>query len=263
MPPDVAPDATADAASDSVDEGDADAAGLDGVDAGPDAAELWRVFAHSPTALYRIDVAAQEPTKIADFTPSGVGQVIDLAVDRAGRAFVTTFGGLYAVDLYTAEMTQIALGSYPNSLSFVPRGTIDANEEVLVGYVGSTYVRIDTQIGAVRTVGSLGATGYVSSGDLVSLADSTTYLTVKGPSCLDCLVRVDPSTGVMLQNYGSIGYADLYGVGYAEGVLYGFTGQGEALRIGFGQAGLEVSELYPRQSWAWWGAGSTTAATRD
>ena len=60
------------------------------------------------------------------------------------------------------------IDTYPNSLSFVPKGTVDPNVEALVGYNGGTYVRIDTVTGAVTSIGNLGS-GYSSSGDIVRL----------------------------------------------------------------------------------------------
>jgi len=36
----------------------------------------------------------------------------------------------------------IADGDYPTSLSFVPAGTVDPDEEALVGFVDEQYIRI-------------------------------------------------------------------------------------------------------------------------
>ena len=46
--------------------------------------------------------------------------------------FVTTFNGFFKVDCTTAACTSIKSGTYPNSLSFVPKGTVDPNAEALV-----------------------------------------------------------------------------------------------------------------------------------
>src|ERR1019366_8152695 len=114
--------------------------------------------------------------------------------DKAGNLYGTTFSGLYAIDKTTAACKLIASCSYPNSLSFVPAGTIDPVKETLVGYLGDTYVKIDLVTGQVTNVGSLG-NGYASSGDIVSVIGADTYLTVNGNGCGDCLVQVNPTTG--------------------------------------------------------------------
>ncbi len=67
--------------------------------------------------------------------------------------YATSDQGVYKVDRMTAVCTLLASGgAYPNSLSFVPAGTLDPSVEALVGYSGSTYVRIDTTSGAMTSV---------------------------------------------------------------------------------------------------------------
>ena len=67
----------------------------------------------------------------------------------------------------------------PNSLSFVPKGTVDEAIEALVGYRDSVYVRIDTATGAVSTIGALKG-GHASSGDIVSVTGGGTFLPSSG-----------------------------------------------------------------------------------
>lgn len=95
-------------------------------------------------------------------------------------ASATSFSAFYSLDLATAKCTQIAQGDFPNSLSFVPKGTVDPSSEALVGYVGSTYVRIDPKTGATTNIGSLSG-GYRSSGDVVSVKGGGNFLTAIKP----------------------------------------------------------------------------------
>jgi hypothetical protein len=173
--------------------------------------EVDYVYAHSPDTLYKVDPVAKTMTTIAPF--NGCTSVIDLAIDANQNAWVTTFDGVYTLDLTTAVCTLIASGSYPNSLSFVPAGTLDPSVEALVGYFGSTYVRIDPKSGAITNVGSL-TNGYSSSGDIVSVKGGGTFLTVNGNGCGDCLLQVNPKTGAMIQNYGTVNHASVFGIAY-------------------------------------------------
>src|ERR1700722_844747 len=119
------------------------------------------VYAHSPDTLYRLDPSNDQIAVVGPFS-GGCDQVIDIAIDSSSNAYVTTETDLWKVSLTSAACTHVASGSYPNSLSFVPKGTLDPNAEALVGYLGATYIRIDTTTGAVTTIGNLSNDGYES-----------------------------------------------------------------------------------------------------
>ena len=219
------------------------------------------VYAHSANTLYKVDPVTKDVTVVAAFN-GGCSQVIDLALDQDSNAFVTTFGGLFRLDTGTATCTLIANGSYPNSLSFVPKGTVDDTAEALVGYNGATYVRIDTATGAVSTIGSLKG-GYTSSGDIVSVTGGGTFLTVKGNACSDCLIQVDPKTGDMIQNYGNVKHDAVYGLGFWAGTVYGFSDAGKVFSIEWVNDELVTNDITvanPPSALSFYGAGSTTAA---
>jgi len=229
------------------------------------------VYAHSPDTLYLFDISTKSMTMIGKFSgchapDAGPSQAIDIALDSKSNAYLTTFDGLYSVDLTTAVCTLIKTGvNYPNSLAFVPKGTLDATNEVLVGYQVANYVRIDTTTGVISSVGGL-ATGYASSGDIVSVQDGGTFLTVTGNGCSglggDCLVQVNPVTGAIIQNYGVVGHAATYGVGYWAGVVYGFDNAGEVFAITGGDGGVATSTLIigSDAGYQFYGAGNTTLA---
>jgi hypothetical protein len=245
------------------DGGTLDAQTLDVVDAsGPQPV----VFGHSPDSLYTFDVTTNKVTLVGAFqgcSQSTLTQVIDLAINAQMHAYATTFDGFYSVDLTTAQCTLIKAGSYPNSLSFVPVGTLDPNIEALVGYFGSSYVRINVATGNTSTVGGLTG-GYASSGDIVSVEGGGTFLTVTGNGCADCLFQVDPKTGDMIQNYGALPHGAVYGLGYWAGTLFGFDATGDLFSIsGGGDGGLVTSDVIADGGVVWWGAGSTTVAPKD
>lgn len=220
--------------------------------------EVAVVYAHSPSVLYKLDPLTKAVTTVGTFS-GGCSSIIDIAIDENSNGYVTTFGGVYKVDLKTAKCTQIATGSYPNSLSFVPKGTLDPNVEALVGYVGSTYVRIDTATGAVTNVGALTG-GYSSSGDIVSVKNGGTFLTVTGPSCGDCLLQVNPVTGNLVKNYGTVNHSSVFGLAYWAGALFGFDNAGELFEITANGNGIKTTAIPVQGGLQFWGAGSTTSA---
>lgn len=230
-------------------------------DAGPDGyypPPVAAVYANSSDSLYVINPATNAVSVVGAF--QGCDFVIDIAVNRTGGVFATTKSALFAVDPKTAQCKFIAKGTYPNSLSFVPQGTVNPDHETLVGYNGSSYVRIDPNTGLVSPVGELGNPALASSGDLFSLIGGGTYLTVKGESCSDCLVEVDPVTGKLLKQLGPIGsYGNVWGLAFWGGTAYGFTNGG--LMFSLDPATMVTSAIfYGGEPVKFWGAGSSTAA---
>jgi hypothetical protein len=222
------------------------------------------VYGHSASTLYKLDPKTNAVSEVGDF--AGCGPVIDIALDEASNLFATSYNALYTVDKSNAQCTEIAKGSYPNSLSFVPKGTVDANAEALVGYEDANYVRIDPKTGAKTTIGALGG-GLKSSGDIVSVKGGKTYLTVKGTgnTCTtnDCLVEVDPATGKLVKNWGSIEHHNVFGLSFWGGKVYGFNDTGDLFEVTFGSSQLTTNIIpmsnKPSQL-SFWGAGSSTSA---
>lgn len=235
--------------------GDIDISDAGGQD-GSDPPLIAEVFAHSASTLYKLDPITKVVTTVGFF--SGCDGVIDIALDKDGVMFGTTFGGLFKIDKATAVCTFIQSGGYPNSLSFVPKGTLDPDEEALVGYVGGQYVRIDKNTGSVTNVGQLGG-GYSSSGDIVSAIGGGTYLTVNGNGCGDCIVEVDPKTGALVKMIGALGHGSVFGLAFWGGVAYGFDDYGELFQIDLMTAGTVVIPTGVG-GLSFYGAGSTTAA---
>lgn len=227
----------------------------------PASAGASEVWSHSADTLYRLDPVTKQVTIIGPFAGCG-GDVIDIALDAQSNLFATTPTALLRVDKANARCTKIADGTYPNSLSFVPRGTVDANAEALVGYVGSTYVRIDTKTGAVSSIGTLGNGGLQSSGDIVSVIDGPTYLTVYGPGCADCIVEVNPKTGAITKNWGPLARADVYGIAFWAGSVYAFDAAGSLFEVTFagGRLGTKEIPIPNGTNLEFFGAGSTTSA---
>lgn len=226
----------------------------------PEPGPSGEVYGHSDTVLYVVDTATHAVREVGAF--QGCTHVVDIALDESSTIYGSTGAELFLIENNSARCTRIATGSFPNSLSFVPAGTLEPAKETLVGYQGGDYVRIDPQSGAVTTVGQLGG-GFESSGDIVSVRDGKSFLTVKGPDCADCLVEIDPKTGALVKNWGPLGHANAYGLAFWGGELYAFTEGGEVVLVKLAGDALETTLLSVPNApadLAFRGAGSTTVA---
>ncbi|MCA9590726.1 MAG: hypothetical protein KC657_35745 [Myxococcales bacterium] len=222
--------------------------------------QAGEVYGHSDGSLYRVDTRTREITEISTF--QGCAHVADIALDQRSTIYASTGAELYLIEAASGRCSRVAQGKFPNSLSFVPAGVLDATEEVLVGFEGGDYVRVDVASGKVTKVGQLGG-GFQSSGDMVTAKDGKGYVTVKGPGCADCLVQVDPKTGALVKNLGPLGHTDVFGVAFWGGELYGFTNDGSVLLIELTGDVAKVTELPFAGKPAglqFRGAGSTTSA---
>ena len=227
--------------------------------------ENAEVFGHSGNILYRLDPNTKEITEVGPFSGC-TASIIDIALNADSQMFGVAFSSLWSIDRMTGQCTMIASGnSYPTSLSFVPAGTVDPAEEALVGYVGAQYVRIDTQTGEVSNLGNMLPDGLESSGDLVSVNGGGSFLTVDGPGCnmFDCIIEINPSNGIMLQNYGSVNHDQVFGLAFWAGQAYGFAREGVLFEITFNGNSVSTMPIpFPvaPPGLEFFGAGSTTSA---
>ncbi len=237
------------------------------LDVGPEETggiELAEVFGHSGNTLYRLDPETLDVDEVGNFEGCNDGSLIDIALDSDSNMFGVSYNSLYEIDRVSAQCTLIASGAYPTSLSFVPEGTVTVVGEALVGFLGNRYVRIDTEDGSVSDIAML-ADGLQSSGDVVSVKNGGTYLTVFGPGCEDndCIIQFNPSNGLVLQNYGTIPYDQVFGLAFWAGKAYGFARDGEVFEIDFTgdtvtTTPIPVPDAPPGLEF--FGAGSTTSA---
>ncbi len=237
------------------------------------------VYAHTADTLYTWASAEKKLTEVGKLAclPAN-DRLLDIAVDAKGTIFGASDHAFVAINPKDATCTRIvAKEGLPNSLSFVPTGTLDAAVESLVGYAfdasgkAVTYVKIATDTGAMTTVGTLNPSGaskkYVSSGDIFSVANAgnKAYLTVHedttttGP---DMLAEIDPKTGTIVRIVGNTLQPDIWGLAYWGGKAYGFAGDGTVTEINVttGVANVVTTLKDGGNAIPWFGAGVTTQA---
>ncbi len=223
------------------------------------------VYAHSASALYRVDPDTLAITKVGDFGWGSVGNdmMTDIAIDKTGMMIGISFDRVFRVDTNNAQTTLLSsnLDGTFNGLSFVPASQIGATgDDVLVGTRNSDgkVFRIDPMTGAATQIGDMGA--YTSSGDLVAVDGFGTMQTVTGGGFLggnDSLARL-AQTSFSATPVGATGYGQIWGVAFWKSKIYGFTNGGQFVLIDpVTGAGTMVSQT---QGVAWWGAAVTTLA---
>jgi hypothetical protein len=249
--------------------GDGDGGAGGGADADPNRPDAARpasvaaVYAHSAGTLFKIDPDDLQVTMIGPFVwPSGGDQMTDIAIDKDGLMIGISYDTVYRVDKETAICTFLAslqAGRMFNGLSFVPGVGPDPNApERLVGAntAGEVY-EIDPMTGMSTQVGAYGG-GYASSGDIVSVRGFGTVATVTTGLGPDLLARLDPATFAATPiGGGNTGFDDIWGVGFWENKIFGFT---DTQRFVLIDAVTGLGTEVEAGSVKWWGAAVTTSA---
>lgn len=241
------------------------------------------VYAHTAQNLYLFEPISKKLSFVGPFQCLDAGDsMIDIALDRDGIMFGTSFDGFLKINTTNGSCEYVKkdpFAQYPNSLSFVPTGTVDPTKETLVGYqfdatnAGTIYAKIDIATGAITKIGDLNdpnaAVKYKSSGDLIALIrnGNKAFLTVKtlvadAGTGNDLLAEVDPKTGRLIRIINDIKKKDLYGFGFWAGTGYGFNAGGEILEIDMTNATSKTLMTLTEDGGvaAWYGAGVKTFA---
>lgn len=253
---DAGVDAGADAGVDAGADAGADGGADSGVEPGLAADDL--IYLHSDTTLFTWTPSTNVVSRVG---PVSCRRPTDLAIDRAGRAFMVSGTTLYRLNLQTGVCTQFAtLPEGLVTLQFLPAGVVDALQEGLVGYGQQTYWQFELSNGMALALGtsSLGM-GLTPSGDLTALDDGGAFLSVRGGTCNDCLVRVDPQTGAVVERLGPIGAIRVWGLATFDDTLFGFTSAGGVLRLRVLDGGVQ-SQVVASTNFSFWGAAARPGA---
>lgn len=201
---------------------------------------------------------------------NGCPSLSELAVDAFGKLFAVGAGSgaLYRVNPSTVQCSAIGAGgiSYPQALTFAPRGTLNPSVEELVGYgANGDYVRVDTTTGALSLVKAGVFAGY-GVGDLINVGPKG-YVVLTGGDCGagDCLWEVSLATGdkVGAAPVGKLPVTNhVTGLGHWGGRLYAFGAPDDVYRIDPANPGAAVRIAGPGgyTNVSYRGAGSRTIA---
>lgn len=210
------------------------------------------VYANTATELYEIEPTTGDHTYIGTFhaasgtQPSGI---FDLAIDAQGVMYAGDDAGrIWLIDPGTAQATpNCEQDVSPTGMAFTPDG-----ELIIAG--SNRVVVLDPTTCSTREV--LADSPFVTSGDIVGHPDGYLYWTVVGTNS-DRLVRIDPSDWSQF-DLGPVPFDDLFGVGYADDELFGFSAAGHTIAIDPTQAPVggfvPTSLLNVLVDKSWWGA---------
>jgi hypothetical protein len=201
------------------------------------------VYANTTDELFEIDPLTGARTSVGTFSYGGqpVDGMVDIAIDLAGRMYGGTFDALYRIDPTDATLTKVCdTDLEPYALAFTSDGVL---------FAGAGTDIVEVNLGNCARSALTTTTTYTTSGDLVGLPDGWLYWTVRG-SGDDELVRVDPDDG-RTQWVGRIDAARLFGLGYDDGVLFGFSADGAI--VGIDPANASTTPMVSDGT-SWWGA---------
>ncbi len=245
---------------------DTGAIGPDITQVGPQG--VGTLYAHTSSTLWKLNLGTLTFGKVGKFSfNKSFGSVTDIALDKNGVLYAITFNDVFVCSEITAKCTWLAkLPQSFNGLTFVPLGTVDKNDEALIGIANSgtwNHIKVNAGKATIKKLGSYGG-GWQSSGDAFSVEGIGTFATVnKGGFSTggDSLVKVDPKTGKILKVIGSTNAKSLWGFAWWGGVFYGFSSSGVVYAINekTGKA-KPVSGMKVPKGQSWWGAGVSTRA---
>lgn len=191
------------------------------------------IYIHTGDTLYSYDPVMHRATAVGNFADRRgplAHAMVDIAIDQNGVMYGGTGTArdpkrVYAIDAATARCTFLfEVQDNLNGMAFDGEGRLVA--------AGETLRVLDP--GSGRTVVTFEDAGnrFTTSGDVVGLPDGNLYWTVRGDgrNAPDRLVRLDPRSG-RTTLLGSLSRDNLFGLGYANGELFGFTTSGEVVVI--------------------------------
>ena len=205
------------------------------------------VYGNTSGELFELEVTTGELTSIGtfyDLDGAPVEGFLDIAIDPDGVVVGGTWDAIWRIDPERAFVTKICDTDIEMmALAFSADGRLFAGGDTLI-----TEVDLETCTAMPLVEDS----AYLTSGDLVGLPDGYLYWTVEGDDYEDPdeLVRVDPTYGYTSW-VGVIEADRLFGLGYTDGTLYGFSADGHIVAIDPANAHTSMTSA---DTPGWWGA---------
>ncbi|MEL6346218.1 MAG: hypothetical protein AAFV53_24115 [Myxococcota bacterium] len=221
-----------------------------------------QIYVNSNDHLWSWDPETDDLVSIGEFfdkegffaTGPGNQGMTDIAIDQNGRMYGWAFGSLFRIDPETAKLRHIhdfSRGLF--GLTF--------HDGMLLG-AGLEVVALDLQMASVEETVVSAANSLDTSGDIVGAPDGRVYWSVvdwerehKMDRLVDTLIAIEPDSG-KIEHVSDLPLEGVWGLGYAHGMLYGFTRQGKILEISLSGDARVVSENPGEE---WWGATSNPA----
>lgn len=230
----------------------------------PGLVEQFKMYAHTSSVLYTVDVETYAVTQVGNFKYPADGcdhSMTDVAIDRWGVLYGITFGCAYVINPQSGQAFKLAtLPQSFNGLTMVPKGAVDPNKDTLIGIsnAGGWY-QLTLQNGQiiVKQLGTYGA-GYTSTGDAFSIEGVGTYaaVTKQGVANATVIVKVDPATGAVQEELATLqGFTTIYGLAGWQGLILAFNSGGELVKV---DPQTKAVSLIKDENIVWWGAGVGT-----
>jgi hypothetical protein len=165
--------------------------------------------------------------------------------------------------LNSNALVGVQMGATPQLVRIDPRngrsivvGKMAADICGLASYQGKVYAvggthlyAVDSDTGATHDVGAWGVNQQGSGSDIAISAEGKTYTVVQDAGGKHSLAEVDLQSGAA-REIGPIGSFKIFGMDFADGILFGVTDTGELVRIDTATgAGTLVAVTEPRGKW--------------
>ena len=215
---------------DVMDDDDATSDDDDDDDATPDdwtATEI--MYAHTGSELFSVD--PEPPYTVTPvstfFLASGdpAPNITDLAVNLQGAMYGVSTNGVWQIAPATGELEAVleTQDEFFVALTFLTNGML------LAGSNGD-LIQIALSPPAMEVISAF-PEGWEWDGDMVGLPDGLLYCAVKGVDDDDASLMVYDADADSVVSTAPTGHTRLFGVGYGQGTLFGFTDGGDILTI--------------------------------
>ena len=237
----------ADAAAPDPDSGLADAGFIMDASQPPEKAQE-PIYIHTGDTLYSYEIENNRAVEIGQFRDRDgpLEGIVDIAIDLDGKMFGGTRDKkIYLINASTGYCEyRFSFDDILHGLTFLSDGSlVVAGERVSI--INPTTGELQLEIAAAQD--------YETSGDIVGLPDGMLYWTVRNSNnnqAGDGVVRISPISG-RIDWIGEASVQQIYGLGYAEDRLYGFSDDGIVVTID-PQSGRVLNQQM--LSGRWWGA---------